>query len=58
MSIRSQVKSAAKDRRKESAWDDAIRDAQERIKKLRYTIRVYRERKKAGEPWLVTSTRN
>ena len=34
-----------------SKWDEAIGDAEEKIRKLRWTIRVYKERKIAGEPW-------
>jgi len=32
-------------------WDEAILDAKRRIKTLESTIVVYRERKKAGDPW-------
>ena len=34
-----------------TGWDRAIADAKERIKRLKFTIEVYREHKKAGEVW-------
>ena len=42
---------------KPSGWDIGIADAKRRIKELRFTIRVYSERKKRGDPWPGT-TRN
>jgi hypothetical protein len=35
----------------ENKWDEAIADAKEKIRRLRLTIRVYKEHKKAGEVW-------
>jgi hypothetical protein len=32
-------------------WDEAIRDAKLKIRKLQASIRVFRENKKAGETW-------
>lgn len=32
-------------------WDEAISDAKQKIKALKVTIAVYRQRKKAGELW-------
>jgi len=37
--------------KRNSGWDEAIRDAKRKIKGLESTIRVFRERKRAGEPW-------
>ena len=37
--------------KKVSGWDRAIADAKMRIKKLEFSIRVFRQRKKAGEEW-------
>jgi hypothetical protein len=34
-----------------SGWDQVILEAQRRIKELRFTIKIYRERKARGEPW-------
>jgi hypothetical protein len=34
-----------------SGWDRAIADAKARIKKLEFSIRVFRQRKRNGEPW-------
>ncbi len=49
MSITSQ------DNRRSSAqqnkWDEAIADAEARIRKLRNTIRVFKARKDAGDAW-------
>jgi len=35
-----------------SSWDEAIEDYEERIRELRKAIKVFREQKKRGEPWL------
>jgi hypothetical protein len=40
-----------------SKWDEAVSDAKKKIKELRYSIRVFKARKKAGEPW-PTATHN
>ena len=32
-------------------WDQAIADAEDRIKKLKFTLRVYRQKRDRGEPW-------
>ena len=37
-------------------WDEAISDAKKRIRSLRYSIRVFEARKKAGEVWPDDST--
>ena len=34
-----------------TGWDEGIEDAKAKIKALRNTIKVYTERKKAGESW-------
>jgi hypothetical protein len=34
-----------------SGWDQVILEAQRRIKDLRFTIKVYRERKARGDRW-------
>jgi hypothetical protein len=34
-----------------SHWDEAISDPKERFRQLKYSIRVFEARKKAGEPW-------
>jgi hypothetical protein len=51
MSIKSQAKKKVKEERKGDAWDAAIAEAKERIKRLRYSISVFKARKKAGDPW-------
>jgi hypothetical protein len=38
-------------RKKISSWDDAIADVQERIKDLEFSLKVFKDRKKKGEPW-------
>jgi hypothetical protein len=40
---------------KRTKWDEAISDAKKRIKALKFTITVFRQRKKAGEPWPINS---
>jgi hypothetical protein len=40
-----------------SSWDDAIRDVKRKIKEMEYSIRVFKERKKAGEPWPLAGTK-
>lgn len=35
----------------ETKWDEAIADAKDKIKGLRYSISVYRQRKLAGDTW-------
>jgi hypothetical protein len=50
MSIKKQEQNLANLKHK-SGWDMAIADAKERIKRLRYSIRVFEARKKAGDPW-------
>lgn len=37
--------------KKEKGWDVAIKDAKERIEKLKTVIVVCKEKKAAGEPW-------
>jgi len=32
-------------------WQTAIQDANNRIKELRFSIRVFKEKLSAGEPW-------
>jgi hypothetical protein len=34
-----------------SEWDRAIRDAEQRIRRLRQSIRIFRQMKNSGEPW-------
>lgn len=51
MSIKSQEKNKAKGRRIRSGWDEAISDAKKKIKGLQFSISVFRQRKKAGDPW-------
>ena len=41
-----------------TGWDQAIADAKEKIKKLQFSIKVFREHKKAGEPWPDSATQN
>ena len=37
-------------------WDDAIDDAKRKIKALKMTILIYRQRKKDGDPWPSSQT--
>jgi hypothetical protein len=32
-------------------WDQAISEAEDKIKKLRFTLRVYKQRRDRGDPW-------
>ena len=57
MSIIKSRKISDEDKTKKSKWDEATSDAKEKIRGLRYSIRVFEERKKAGEPW-PTATQN
>lgn len=45
-----QVKSGGKGK-KNTGWDLAIADAKRRIKELEFSMRVFRERKRAGKSW-------
>lgn len=45
------VKKASKKRPENSGWDAGIALAKEKIRKLRWTIRVYKQRRDSGEPW-------
>jgi hypothetical protein len=56
--IKSQAKSEAKARRSSNPWDDAITEAKQKIRALRYTIRVYEARKRAGDPWPGSATQH
>ena len=52
-------KKQAKNGRQEkhlSGWDQVILEARRRIRNLRFTIKVYQERKARGEPWPGTQT--
>ena len=51
MPIVRQDKRKAKIAKKQSGWDMGIADAKRKIKQLHFTIRVYTENKKRGEPW-------
>jgi hypothetical protein len=53
MSTKSQENNEANRLKKSPStrWDEAISDAKKKIKALQYTIFVYRQRKKSGEPW-------
>lgn len=51
MSVTSQGKSEANTKRIKTPWDEAIADAKRKIRALEQTIRVYRERKRIGDPW-------
>ncbi len=57
MSIKKSRKIAGEGKTNKSRWDEAISDAKEKIQGLRYSIRVFEARKKAGEPW-PEATRN
>ena len=37
--------------KKISSWDDAIADAKQKIRDLEFSVRVFSERKRKGEPW-------
>jgi len=50
MTIRSQGKNAHQGKKK-TMWDQAISEAEHRIKQLRFTIRVYKQNRDRGEPW-------
>ena len=57
MPIKSKDKEKA-NRKAQSGWDVGIADAKKRIKELQFTIRVYTEHKKKGEPWPESATHN
>ena len=54
MSIKRSRNMSTEHKAKKVGWDAAIADAKERIRALRYSIRVFQARKKAGEPWPAT----
>jgi len=39
-------------------WDQMIEDAKERIRKLEISIRVFTQKKEAGEPFPLKATQN
>jgi hypothetical protein len=43
--------SRKKKQEENSEWDQAISDAQEKINALRFTVRVYKQRRDRGDPW-------
>jgi hypothetical protein len=51
MSIKKQGKNEANVKQRGDGWEKAIMDAKNRIKRLRYTIRVIQARQKSGDPW-------
>jgi hypothetical protein len=40
---------------KSEGWDSAIADAKERIKRLRFSIKIFEQHQKRGEPWPLSS---
>ncbi len=46
----SQEKNALRSK-KISGWDDAIEDMQQRIRDLEFSLKVFKDRKRKGEPW-------
>lgn len=46
----SQAKNATKTK-KLLSWDDAISDIEQRLKDLEFSLRVFKDRKRKGEPW-------
>jgi hypothetical protein len=50
MPIKSQAKNEGR-KKKASGWDAAIADARRRIRDLKFTIKVYSERRRNLEPW-------
>jgi hypothetical protein len=50
MSIIKQHKNAGMAKNK-STWDQAISEAQDKIKGLKFTVRVYRQKRDRGDPW-------
>ena len=54
MSKISQAKSCATSKlsvEKSEGWDSAIADAKERIRRLRFSIKIFEQHQKRGEPW-------
>ncbi len=51
MPIACQAQNERKVKKVLDGWDRAIADAKERIKSLQLSIEVFKEHKKAGEPW-------
>ena len=41
-----------------SKWDEAIQDASEKIKRLKFSIKVFEQKKMAGEEWAAEITPN
>ena len=39
-----------------SGWDRAIEDAKKKIRRLEFSISVFRKRKRSGESWPGTTT--
>lgn len=51
MPIDCQAQNAYKPKKVSTGWDRAIKDAKKRIKNLQLSIEVFKDRKRAGEPW-------
>jgi len=49
--------STTKDSGVSNRWDEAIRDAEKRIRKLQTTIRTLEEKREKGERWPCNITR-
>jgi len=47
----------ARQARKLDGWDSAIADAKRRIRELQFSLKVFKQHKKAGEQW-PSATRN
>jgi hypothetical protein len=58
MPIKKQGQNEAKKERRRSGWDEAISDAKRKIKGLQFSISIFRQRKRAGEPWPGGETQN
>jgi hypothetical protein len=41
-----------------SKWDEAIQDASEKIKRLKFSIKIFEQKKMAGEKWSTEVTSN
>lgn len=50
MTNRSQAQNNGKTK-KISSWDDAIADVEQRLRDLQFSLRIFKESKRKGEPW-------
>jgi hypothetical protein len=58
MSKSSQEKNCTRSNIVVQSWDAAIADAKERIKRLKLSVKVFEQHRRAGEPWPGSESEN